>query len=87
MCRSEPQIAEDSVLVVWEPWTKVAWRTSSCDFDDGIVGMLNLGLRHLADADLERLLVVDCFHHGGCGGRHDCGGVLMKEEDFSRKEM
>lgn len=70
------------MLVIWEPSAKVAWRTRGCDLDDGIVGMLNLGLRHLSDADLERLLVVNCFHHGGCCGRHDCGGGLMNNMGF-----
>lgn len=53
--------------------------TGSRDLDDGIVGMLNLWLRHLSNTDLERLLVVNCFHHGGCCGRH-CGGVSLLNE-------
>jgi len=71
--------------VIWEPLTKVAWHTGGRDLDDGIVGMLDLWLRHLSDTDLEGLLVVNCFHHGGCCGRH-CDGVLFRKMG-STKEL
>ena len=42
-------------------------RTSCCDFDDHIVGMLEFGKRYFLDADFEGALVVDGLH-----GRLSC---------------
>ena len=47
------------------PWT----RTSSSDFNDCIVRVLDRWQGHLSDADLEGLLIVNSFH-GGRSGRH-----------------
>lgn len=65
--------------MTWLPMTKGVLYTGGRDLDNGIVGMLNLWLRHLSNTDLEGLLVVNCFHHGGCCGRH-CGGVFLLNE-------
>ncbi len=69
----------------WWLMEKGALNTSGRDLDDGIVGMLDLGLRYLSDADFEGLLVVNCFHHGGCCGRHDCGRMLMNGMGILKK--
>lgn len=60
------------------------WYTGGGDLDDGIVGVLDLGLRHLSDADFEGLFVVNCFHHGGCGGRHR-DRVLLRMTRITKK--
>ena len=51
-------------------------RTSCGDFDDGIVGMLELGNLDFFDADFERFLVVDGLHGGSLGRHVEYGSML-----------
>ena len=53
--------------------------TSGRDLDYNIVRVLDLGLRHFSDADLEGFFIVDCFH-----GRHCLRSVGAR--GFFRKE-
>ncbi len=72
------------MLATGQPITRGASYTSGRDLDNGVVGMFNLWLRYLSDADLEGLLVVNCFHHGGCCGRH-CGEELLRKIEITKE--
>ena len=71
MCRSEPQIADRAVSWLTSS-LQAAWtRTSSSNFNDCIVGVLNLWQGHFSNADLEGLFIVNRLHGGrGRGRRH-----------------
>ena len=67
MCRSEPHIARAALAKVSRRTPRILVRdTSGCDLNNDVVGMLNLWLRYLSDADFKGFLVVDRFHGGHC---------------------
>ena len=53
--------------------------TSGRDLHNNIVRVLDRGLRHFSDADLEGLLVVDGFHGRHCLKSVDGKGSFSKE--------